>query len=779
MKKSLLTALSLLLTVALLVVPLLVSASTAQEQTFDPVSTMWYSVEYVRTDGADASEDAYVYTWAPEADGVLTLEPDTACKDAYVAVVNTSNTEDNGAQLRYYPQGGYNSDDSVTYNVEGGSVYEISIMTCSEKSGTVSFFAYFTATSASGLQGSGTYSDPYLLDNKGETLPALDAGETLYYLVLCDKTQVYDLAVRGATTKDTFDLCVENNGVSASAQKGSASVKTITPFAASGYIMFSITNAGTEQSLGYAYTVTKAENLSTKGTYDDPATLTLDTLTTAEITAVCYYYTYTATQDGTLSVQVANEDNWVCSISGGAAEAAYCTSDDTPVVNPVEYSVAQGDEITLWVATAEFGAGTVSFTATLKTEDETTVTDPVETTTAPTEPAEVTTAPTEPAEVTTAPTDPVEVTTAPTDPAEVTTAPTDPAEVTTAPTEPAEITTAPTEPAEVTTAPTATDPEGAFTELYDEYCLSAQTLALGENKITTSNVYPVTLFEFTPEEYAVYTITADNADAFVGAYIGTVNYIPAGITGDSSSATITFSSGRDIIIAVSNTSSCTLTIEKTGDVVIEQETPWDVYTNIESPVAYESQMDVTALTNVMIYDDIVNSAVLGSDGYYHLGSADGEILYVNLNSATMSFVKIVENSKLGAVFYDEQGEVTAKIDFTEAVLEYINNAAQIANGEDIFYLYPLTADLIEMYQTVGLANDWYGYTGWVGGEYDDAWMFACYYQEGAYTAGDAVTPDNPSTIPTGRDFTMAYVAASVMLLAGGVVVFTRKKLAVK
>ena len=35
-----------------------------------------------------------------------------------------------------------------------------------------------------------------------------------------------------------------------------------------------------------------------------------------------------------------------------------------------------------------------------------------------------------------------------------------------------------------------------------------------------------------------------------------------------------------------------------------------------------------------------------------------------------------------------------------------------------------------IYQGVGNSNAWYGSSGWVGGDLDDAWMFACYYLEG-------------------------------------------------
>lgn len=828
MKKSIFAALSIILSLALLAMPMVVSASTAVESVFDPVSTMWYSVDFVRTSAANAADDAYVYDWTPAADGELTLAADTECKDAMITVVNSDNKSDAGVTYKYNPAGGFTNKDGVTYKVNGGDKYKISVMSCTGNSGTVSFFAYFTSTSDTGLAGAGTYSDPYLIDSSVKSLPAVGAGKTIYYLLSCDETKIYNLKVRSANTADNFELYVENNKLSATPVKGIATVEAIIPYAASSYIMFSVTNNGTATTGAFSYLLEEAKDLSTKGTLDDPAALVLDTPNTAKITTVCYYYSYTPAEDGVLSVSVESESNWVCSISGGSAESAYCAASDTPVVNPVEYPVNAGDEIILWVATEEFGAGTVSFTATLKTEEETTVTEPQQIiTTAATEPQEVvTTVATEPQEdastvasepdqfVTTAPAGEITTTSA-TNPAEITTAaatepveskPADgdvtPTEAETSPSAsaPADA-TSPTASAPADTAPTASEPatgaevttapltdnntqlEDGFSDINEEYCLSPALLQLGDNQISVSSARPYTLFEFTPGEYAEYTFTASDANAIVGAYAGTINYIPPTAVGTSNSAVVAFSSGMDIIVAVGGTTSCTLTVEKTGDVEIKEEDPWTVYENVVDVVKIQTDVDINKLTNVMIYDEIANSAVLGSDGYYHLDSANGEILYVDLNSYIMSFIDIVDNGKLCAVFYDENGNVTEKIDFTSAIFEYIENAAQIENGEEIFYFYPLTADLIEMYQVVGKASDWYGRTGWVGGIADDAWMFGCYYEKGVTTGGNAnenvpvVTPGNPSAIPTGRDFTIVYVAAFAMLLAAVAVVIAKKKTA--
>ena len=119
----------------------------------------------------------------------------------------------------------------------------------------------------------------------------------------------------------------------------------------------------------------------------------------------------------------------------------------------------------------------------------------------------------------------------------------------------------------------------------------------------------------------------------------------------------------------------------------------------------------------------VDTAVLGEDGYYHLNSADGYILYANLSDTLMSLYTVSQTGQLKGAIRNEDGKVTAIIDYNIAFGEYY----ECADPETL--LYPLTDDLIEMFKEVGDNMGWYGEEGWVGGKYDDAWMFACYYTE--------------------------------------------------
>lgn len=788
MKKAILAVLSLLLVVSMLSIPLVVSASSAVETVFDPATTQWYSVDFVRTSAADAKEDAYVYTWTPSADGNFTLEADTDSKDTLVTFKNLTDSSAKSLTLKYYPAGGFTSADGVTCKVVGGNKYEVSVMTCSEKSGEVSFFAYYESVSSTGLKGAGTLSDPYILDGSIKNLPSAKKGQTIYYLLSAEKTKKFDLTVKGKDSKDSFDLYVENNSTTVKSSGGAAKAEFVSPFTASGYILFSIKNNNNGAGGGYSYKLTEAVVSDTKGTFDDPEALSLNARINAKITDVCYYYTYTATEDGSLIVTVYNKDNWVCAISGGEAESLYCTASDSPVVNPLEYAVKEGEEITLWVATESFGAGNVEFDAIFVTNEGTTATEaetfvPATKVTEATEATEATevlpTTATEPLETEVAATTTVEDDVNPTelpDSAETTAAlmPDDPAETTAA------AVTEATEPTESEPATTeAVSSDETFEELYDGYCLSTRPVTLGENEVFTSKDFDATLFEFYPDETGFYKISADDNNALVGAYVGSVNYIFPTVTGESNEVTLEFSAGNEIIIGLKGVDSCTLKIERVGDIEVKEETPWTVYENTADISKFDANLNAEGLKSVFTYDKVANSAVFGDDGYYHLDSQQGEILYVDLNSKLMSLVGVVDRGRLCAVFYDENGNVTEKIDYTPAVLEYIENAKQVVKGDDVLYLYPLTADLIEMYQIVGATSDWYGRTGWVGGLVEDAWMFACVYEEGSQ--GSLViplppaVPTNPSTVPTGRSFTVVYVALALMAGASLVFVISRRK----
>ena len=140
---------------------------------------------------------------------------------------------------------------------------------------------------------------------------------------------------------------------------------------------------------------------------------------------------------------------------------------------------------------------------------------------------------------------------------------------------------------------------------------------------------------------------------------------------------------------------------------------------------------------------LTDVAVKGEDGYYHLNTEDGPILYVNLG-ADAPYISM--GTMVGAIgeygtgfkkiFFNEDGtpEMNAdgtyhKEDYTAAMVAYALHADP-ATG-----VYPLTDDLIYMIQNGGEDKGWYtpGSGAYLFEEMDITvnpeliWMFAVCY----------------------------------------------------
>ncbi len=327
----------------------LIPTTTANIDVFAPgEEPTTYVIDYIRA-SEDCFDDAYVYTWTPEFDGVLTLTP--VGGDEWVVITNTANQFD-GVTLD--PNG------PVSFNAKAGNTYEIQVMTWSESDGTAEFTATFTEGVA--IMGSGTEMDPYIVTDI-EMLPAIESMQTVYFMVSANPMTTYTLTV-SAPMMATYDVAANMGQATGSAMGGQVVLENLMPNMM-GNVMFSITNTGF-MPIECMYTLSEAA-ASTLGTEADPDTLVLDTTTTAEIAKATYYYTYTAEEAGTLTIEILDNlcaDGWVCSISGGAAEAVYQESTAETTVNPVTYAVEAGETVTIWVATAEFTPGQVYFNAT-------------------------------------------------------------------------------------------------------------------------------------------------------------------------------------------------------------------------------------------------------------------------------------------------------------------------------------------------------------------------------------------------------------------------------
>ena len=173
-------------------------------------------------------------------------------------------------------------------------------------------------------------------------------------------------------------------------------------------------------------------------------------------------------------------------------------------------------------------------------------------------------------------------------------------------------------------------------------------------------------------------------------------------------------------------------VERVSDLEISpEEFPWTDYakTSEIKPFTFEGG----ALTQVDVFD-ITATAVLGDDGYYHYGSADGPVIYLRLTTASpyiASFEEMSETQFFGHYVYDENGKFLYKVSYHSMLLEYIEAAK--ASGDA--GLYPLTNDLAVMLKDMGSFLGWYTPAA-PGSEHvlfgdkpitENAWLFACVY----------------------------------------------------
>ena len=179
----------------------------------------------------------------------------------------------------------------------------------------------------------------------------------------------------------------------------------------------------------------------------------------------------------------------------------------------------------------------------------------------------------------------------------------------------------------------------------------------------------------------------------------------------------------------------TLLIERVGDLAWDPSAePWVEYVPETAPTEFVINESGT-LTNVDIHTN-VTAVYNENDGYYHLNSIDGPILYVLLNDTPdnipaegwVSFEHLTANTRFGCYVYDEEGNFVRKQSYHQYLLDILEVV-----GED--GLYPLTQGLKDGIQLYG---DYYGWwdlesethifgTNALGIVEEAAWLFACYY----------------------------------------------------
>lgn len=278
---------------------------------------------------------------------------------------------------------------------------------------------------------------------------------------------------------------------------------------------------------------------------------------------------------------------------------------------------------------------------------------------------------------------------------------------------------------------------------------------------------------FAPTQAGTYEFSITNDDASLG-YYGSTHFVQANNLAEMNGTKFTMSITADMI-STGNTGTsvlvlgldakegkdgCILNINRIGDPAwtIEQE-PWNNYVpknpikefKLDSGVKLVP-FDVTASTDT--YKLVLNE----QDGTYHLGTAEGPKVYVQLGNAVYG---ICMKDMVGEIVYDAEGTLIAtgtapfryqrgdskdnffKEDYTDMMRQAVT-AADKATG-----VYPLTEDLYYALP-LGVDNKGWGREGTVNYLFNAVdvnpelgWMFLLCHAEGEIPADPGDKPVDP------------------------------------
>lgn len=287
--------------------------------------------------------------------------------------------------------------------------------------------------------------------------------------------------------------------------------------------------------------------------------------------------------------------------------------------------------------------------------------------------------------------------------------------------------------------------------------LTAQGETYEAQIVSTGSTY-VTLtagdrnfFLFTPSQAGTYQFSAEGEGVQIG-YYGAPHFVQEsnvaedldnnvftqsisdGMIGKDGSGTTVLVIGIDSETAT----DCVLNIARIGDSAWNvSDEPWTEYVckNEIAPFTLDIK-DGQKLTYVDIrgktddYKVVLNEA----DGYYHLNSEDGPVIYLNLGkdapNASLQTVIMGDGSAGGApirhYFFDENDAFIKKEDYTEILINYFDNM------DENYHVYPLNEDLV--YIITNACAGWWTSDDpnyiFDGCNPELGWLFACCYIEG-------------------------------------------------
>lgn len=289
-------------------------------------------------------------------------------------------------------------------------------------------------------------------------------------------------------------------------------------------------------------------------------------------------------------------------------------------------------------------------------------------------------------------------------------------------------------------AEVASDSEEAYFDTTGAYIISTGGNYVEIPSEDKNNEGGNAFFLFSPKRTGTYVVTVYNPKATIDYWggngtTGTIQHSTWNI--DHTSTSLTFNVvdvGPTFVIGIQGVENCIVSVVRTG--AAKTEMAWTDYVGSYKIKPYTlgsgalTFVDITKPTND--YNLVYNS----NDEYYHLGSADGPVMLVQLGNQA-PYVALSDvigftgsgGSNFGKYIYDSNGTLIKKENYTSLLFEYMQNMDETKG------VYPLTKDLMYILNNGGEYRGWWASSGYGNIIYASepnlnpkiAWMFACCY----------------------------------------------------
>ena len=233
-----------------------------------------------------------------------------------------------------------------------------------------------------------------------------------------------------------------------------------------------------------------------------------------------------------------------------------------------------------------------------------------------------------------------------------------------------------------------------------------------------------TFFIFRPSAPGVYSISCETEQQISYSYHGSTFFVQGNDLSEGTEDIVKTDSGILVSVYADNMGGdyvIALRAEKAEESIINvknigepaqrvEDEPWIPYLEDQSKVNEQLSLKGEGTYTPIDVTDLTISAVFnGDDGYYHLNSVNGPIIYIDLTTDTkfISSIKtICAHQRMGTMLYDVNGKLIEKRSYNELFVQYGMPTAENATVSEAIRI-PLTAKLAEAIKNFGNQNHWW------------------------------------------------------------------------